>query len=76
VLDDAAISDIVKICNVIKNDLVLASKRKVKGQAQKSAKRDKDAEIKARKLQTELYGDNDKYDKYDKYGDDFEDSFF
>lgn len=75
-LDDAAISDIVKICNVIKNDLVQASKRKVKGQAQKAAKRDKGAEIKARKLQTELYGDNDKYDQIDKYADDFEDSFF
>lgn len=76
VLDDAAISDIIKTCNVIKNDLVQAAKRKVKGQAQKSAKRDKGAEEKARKLQEELYGKNDKYDKYDKYGDDFEDSFF
>jgi translation initiation factor 3 subunit J len=76
VLDDAAISEIIKTCNVIKNDLVQAAKRKVKGQAQKAAKRDKVAELKARKLQEELYGENDKYDAYDEYADDYADSFF
>jgi len=76
VLDDAAISDVIKTCNVVKNEKVQASKRKVKGQAQKSAKRDKTAEAKARQLQQELFGDNDKYDKYDEYGEDYEDSFF
>lgn len=76
VLDDAAISDIIKTCNVIKNEMVTASKRKVKYQANKSAKRDKAAEAKARKIQTELYGDNDQYDDYDQYGESYEDSFF
>lgn len=75
-LDDAAITELVKSCNVIKNDKVQKAKRKVKGQANKSAKRDKAAEAKARKLQTELYGDNDKYDEYDQYGEDYEDAFF
>mmetsp|Transcript_876 Transcript_876/g.1584 ORF Transcript_876/g.1584 Transcript_876/m.1584 type:complete len:259 (-) Transcript_876:89-865(-) len=75
-LDDAAISELIKTCNVIKNEKVQASKRKVKGQAQKSAKRDKEAEAKARKLQVELYGDNDKYDDYDEYGESYEDAFF
>ena len=76
VLDDAAISDIIKGCNVIKNDLMQAAKRKVKFQAQKSKKVDKGAEAKARKLQVELYGDNDDYDDYDQVGQDYEDAFF
>mmetsp|Transcript_3476 Transcript_3476/g.5805 ORF Transcript_3476/g.5805 Transcript_3476/m.5805 type:complete len:273 (+) Transcript_3476:129-947(+) len=76
VLDDAAISDIIKTCNVIKNDMVQASKRKVKYQAQKSAKRDKTAEKKALALNKELYGDNDQFDDYDKYGEQYEDAFF
>jgi len=76
VLDDAAITDIIKTCNVIKNDLRTASKKKVKYQAQKAAKRDKTAEAKARQLQNELYGDNDKYDDYDVVGQDYEDAFF
>mmetsp|Transcript_1179 Transcript_1179/g.1421 ORF Transcript_1179/g.1421 Transcript_1179/m.1421 type:complete len:270 (+) Transcript_1179:140-949(+) len=76
VLDDAAISEIIKTCNVIKNEKVQASKRKVKGEAQKSKKRDKGAEAKAKKLQTELYGDNDNYDDYDAMGADYEDDFF
>mmetsp|Transcript_23909 Transcript_23909/g.34978 ORF Transcript_23909/g.34978 Transcript_23909/m.34978 type:complete len:266 (-) Transcript_23909:152-949(-) len=75
VLDDDAVSDLIKTCNVIKNDKVAAAKRKVKGQAQKS-KRDKAAEAKAKKIQTELYGDNDQYDQYDEYGADYEDDFF
>ncbi|KAI2498721.1 Translation initiation factor eIF3 subunit [Fragilaria crotonensis] len=41
VLDDAAISDIIKTCSVIKNDMVQAAKRKVKYQAQKAKKVDK-----------------------------------
>lgn len=75
-LDDDAITDIIKTCNVIKNELVAASKRKVKGQAQKSKKKDKAAETKAKKLAVELYGDNDQYDDYDQYGADYEDDFF
>lgn len=76
VLDDAAISDLIKTCNVIKNEKVAASKRKVKGEAQKSKKRDKGAELKAKKLANELYGDSNQYDDYDQYGEDFEDAFF
>jgi len=75
-LDDGAISEIIKTCNVIKNEKVQASKRKVKYQAQKSSKRDKTAEAKARKVQVDLYGDNDDYDEVDDYGADFEDAFF
>merc|ERR1712028_137422 len=48
ILDDAAISDIIKACNVIKNEMVQASKRKVKGQAQKSKKTRKDREGKGK----------------------------
>ena len=76
VLDDAAVSDIIKTCNVIKNDMVQAAKRKVKYQAQKAKKVDKVAEAKARKLQEELFGDNDDYDAYDQVGADYEDAFF
>jgi hypothetical protein len=54
---------------------VAAAKRKVKGQAQK-AKKDKAAETKAKKLQQELYGDNDYVDQYDDYGANYEDAFF
>jgi hypothetical protein len=61
---------------VIKNDILAAAKRKVKGQAQKSKKKDKVAEKKAKKLAVELYGDNDQYDDYDDYGADYEDAFF
>mmetsp|Transcript_16850 Transcript_16850/g.25748 ORF Transcript_16850/g.25748 Transcript_16850/m.25748 type:complete len:259 (+) Transcript_16850:137-913(+) len=75
VLDDTAISELVKTCNIIKNEKVQAAKRKVKGQAQKS-KRDKAAEERAKQLQKDLYGDNDKYDMYDEYGEDYEDAFF
>ena len=61
---------------MIKNDIIAASKRKVKGQAQKSKKKDKAAEKKAKKLAVELYGDNDQYDEYDDYGANYEDAFF
>jgi translation initiation factor 3 subunit J len=76
VVDDDAITDIIKTCNVIKNDKVLAAKRKSKGQAQKSKKVDKVAEAKARKLQIETFGDNDEYDDIDQVGADYEDAFF
>lgn len=75
-LDDAAISDIIKTCNVIKNEKVMAAKKKVKGQPQKSKKADKELEAKARQLQIETFGDNDQYDEYDQMGADFEDDFF
>ena len=76
VLDDAAISDIIKTCNVLKNEKVQAAKKKVKGQAQKSKKADKAAEAKAKQLQAEVFGDSNQYDTYDEIGEAFEDDFF
>lgn len=76
VLDDDAITEIIKTCNVIKNEKVQAAKRKTKGQAQKSKKRDKAEEAKAKQKAIELYGENDKYDEYDDYGAQYEDDFF
>mmetsp|Transcript_21666 Transcript_21666/g.31630 ORF Transcript_21666/g.31630 Transcript_21666/m.31630 type:complete len:265 (-) Transcript_21666:174-968(-) len=76
VLDDDAITEIIKTCNVIKNEKVAAAKRKVKGQAQKSKKKDKTAEAKAKKKAVELYGDNEQFDDYDEYGAEYEDAFF
>lgn len=76
VLDDDAITDIIKTCNIIKNDLLQLAKKKVKGQAQKSKKKDKTAEKKAQKMAVELYGENDKFDDYDAYGAEYEDAFF
>lgn len=75
-LDDDAITEIIKVCNVIKNEKVAAAKKKVKGQAQKSKKKDKAAEKKAKQMAVELYGDNDQFDDYDQYGADYEDAFF
>jgi translation initiation factor 3 subunit J len=75
-LDDDAITEIIKACNVIKNEKVVASKRKVKGQAQKSKKTNKQEEKKAQKIQQELYGENDDFDEYDAIGADYEDDFF
>lgn len=75
-LDDAAITEVIKVCNVIKNEKVTAAKRKTKGQAQKSKKADKSAEAKARQIQVDTFGDNDQYDDYDQIGEDYEDSFF
>ncbi len=76
VLDDDTITDIIKTCNVIKNEKLAAAKRKVKGQAQKSKKKDKVAEKKAKDMAIELYGDNDQFDDYDEYGAEYEDAFF
>lgn len=75
-LDEDAIADIIKTCNVIKNDLVVAAKQKKKGQAQKSKKKDKAEAAKAKKLAEELYGKNDEHDEYDEYGAQYEDDFF
>jgi len=75
-LDDDAITEIIKICNVIRNDKVAAAKKKVKGQAQKFKKKDKVAEAKAKQKSIELYGDNDQFDDHDQYGADYEDAFF
>lgn len=76
-LDADALADIVKTCNVLKNEKVQAAKRKVKGQAQKAqAKRDKQKELEAQKKQAELFGDSNQYDEYDVYGEDYEDAFF
>jgi Translation initiation factor eIF3 subunit len=76
VLDEDAIGELIKMLNVMKNEKVAALKRKVKGQAQKSKKVDKGAEIKARQIQVETFGDNDAYDKYDTIGEKYEDDFF
>lgn len=76
VLDDDAITDIIKTCNIIKNEKVQAAKRKVKGQPQKSKKQDKVEKIKAKQLQDEVFGDNNQYDVYDEIGESYEDSFF
>ena len=76
-LDAEALADIVKTCNVLKNEKVQAAKRKVKGQAQKAqAKRDKQKELEAQKKQAELFGDSNQYDEYDQIGEDYEDAFF
>jgi translation initiation factor 3 subunit J len=75
VLDDDAITEIIKTCNVIKNEKVQAAKKKVKGQAQKS-KKDKAAEARAKKIAEETFGDSNRYDDYDEYGEQYEDDFF
>lgn len=75
-LDDEAITDIIKSCNVIKNEKVQQAKRKVKGQAQKSKKVDKVAKKKALDTHNDVFGDNDQFDEYDEYGNDYEDDFF
>jgi len=75
VLDEDAVSDIIKSLNVIKNDKVQAAKRKAKGQAQKSKKVDKVAAAKARQVQIETFGDNDQFDDYDEMGADYEDAY-
>lgn len=76
VLDDEAITEIIKSCNVIKNEKVQQSKRKVKGQAQKSKKVDKVAKKKAMDIHADVFGDNDNYDAYDDMGGAYEDDFF
>jgi translation initiation factor 3 subunit J len=76
VLDDDAITDIIKSCNVIKNDKLQQAKRKVKGQAQKSKKVDTMAKKKAMDIHNDVFGDNDNYDKYDDIGGAYEDDFF
>ena len=76
VLDDDAVTELIKTLNVMKNDKVAAAKRKVKGQAQKSKKVDKVATAQARKIQIETFGDNDQYDDYDQIGEKYEDDFF
>lgn len=75
VLDDDSVQELIKTLNVIKNDKVQAAKRKVKRQAQK-AKKDKSAEINAKKKYIETFGDNDNYDEVDEIGADYEDAFF
>lgn len=76
VLDDDAITDVIKTCNVIKNEKVQESKRKVKGQAQKSKKVDKVSKKKALDIHNDVFGDNDNYDAYDDMGGAYEDDFF
>lgn len=76
VLDDDAITEIIKSCNVIKNEKVQQAKRKVKGQAQKSKKVDKAAKKKALDIHADVFGDNDNYDEYDDMGGAYEDDFF
>jgi len=76
ILDDDAVAELIKALNIIKNEKVASGKRKVKGQAQKSQKKDKAAAAKAKKIQEELYGKNDQFDNYDDYGAQYEDDFF
>ena len=76
VLDDDAVTELIKILNVMKNEKIAAAKKKVKGQAQKSKKVDKAAVAVAKKIQIETFGDNDKYDNYDVMGEKYEDDFF
>jgi translation initiation factor 3 subunit J len=77
VLDDDAISEIIKACNILKNEKIQQSKKKVKGQAQKSKKKQEKAEKeKAKKIHDDVFGDNDIYDDYDAYGESYEDDFF
>jgi len=76
VLDDDAITEIIKSCNVIKNEKVQQAKRKVKGQAQKSKKVDKVQKKKALDIHNDVFGDNDNYDQYDDIGGAYEDDFF
>jgi translation initiation factor 3 subunit J len=76
VLDDDAVTELIKILNVMKNEKIAAAKKKVKGQAQKSKKVDKAALAIAKKIQVETFGDNDKYDDYDVIGEKYEDDFF
>mmetsp|Transcript_17105 Transcript_17105/g.34315 ORF Transcript_17105/g.34315 Transcript_17105/m.34315 type:complete len:269 (+) Transcript_17105:167-973(+) len=76
VLDDDAITDIIKSCNVIKNEKMQQAKRKVKGQAQKAKKTDKEAKKKAMEINKDVFGDNDNYDEYDEIGGAYEDDFF
>lgn len=76
VLDEDAVSELIKQLNVMKNEKVQASKRKVKGQAQKSKKQDKIAAAQARKIHDDTFGDNDQFDAYDEVGEDYEDAFF
>ncbi len=75
-MDDDAITDIIKTCNVIKNEKVQLAKRKGKGQAQKAKKQDKQEQVKAQKVANDTFGDSNMYDKYDEIGDDYEDGFF
>ena len=75
VMTDDSVSELIKTLNVIKNEKVQSSKRKVKGQAQKAKKVDKAAEAKARKIQLETFGENDKFDSYDIIGEDYEDAY-
>jgi translation initiation factor 3 subunit J len=76
VLDDDAVTELIKVLNVMKNEKIAAAKKKVKGQAQKSKKVDKAAAAIAKKIQVETFGDNDKYDTYDVIGEKYEDDFF
>jgi translation initiation factor 3 subunit J len=75
VLDDDAITEIIKSCNVIKNEKVQAAKRVKKGQAQKSKKADKQAAKKAMENHKEAFGESNQYDEYDEMGDAYEDKF-
>ena len=48
----------------------------VKRTIPKAKKTDKASEAKARQIQVETFGDNDRYDDYDEMGADYEDAFF
>lgn len=77
VLDDDAVSDIIKLCNIIKNDKIAAAKSKAKIQAQKAAKKkDKAAEAAAKKMTDEIFGETKNFDEIDEMAARYEDDFF
>mmetsp|Transcript_21736 Transcript_21736/g.51320 ORF Transcript_21736/g.51320 Transcript_21736/m.51320 type:complete len:270 (-) Transcript_21736:336-1145(-) len=75
VLDDNAIQEIIKTCNVIKNEKVQAAKRKVKGQAGKSKKQEKTEKMKAMKIHDDVFGDSNQYDQYDEMADNYAEEY-
>lgn len=67
--------EIIKTCNVIKNEKLQQTKRKSKGQAQKAKKQDKAEKLKAQKVANDVFGDSNEYDKYDEIADNYEDDY-
>eukprot|EP00934_Nitzschia_sp_Nitz4_P005969 Nitzschia sp. Nitz4//scaffold343_size17995//8991//9880//NITZ4_008799-RA/size17995-snap-gene-0.19-mRNA-1//-1//CDS//3329548590//5959//frame0 len=76
VLTSDSIAEIIKTCNVIKNEKIQQEKRKSKGQAQKAKKQDKEEKAKAQKVANEVFGDSNDYDRFDELGDEYEADYF
>ena len=75
-IDEDGVSEIIKCCNVIKNDKQQASKTKQSAANKKKKKDDKLKQKKAKKIYQETFGDNDCYDGVDDYGAQYEDEYF